>query len=100
MVPVSDSPPVTDNPARSRLELSADGYLAELVYHRNGNRLVLIHTEVPAELEGRGFGGRLVVAAIDRAADEGLTVVPVCPFARGWLERHPAEAGRVTVDWG
>ena len=100
MVPVSDTPQVTDNPARSRFELSADGDLAELVYHRNRNRLVLIHTEVPAELEGLGLGGRLVAAAIDRAADDGLTVVPSCPFARGWLERHPAEAGRVTIDWG
>lgn len=100
MVPVSDTPQVTDNPARSRFELSADGDLAELVYHRNRNRLVLIHTEVPAELEGLGLGGRLVAAAIDRAAADGLTVVPSCPFARGWLERHPAEAGRVTIDWG
>ncbi|HTS95182.1 MAG TPA: N-acetyltransferase [Streptosporangiaceae bacterium] len=97
---MSDTPQVTDNPARSRFELSADGDLAELVYHRNRNRLVLIHTEVPAELEGLGLGGRLVAAAIDRAAADGLTVVPSCPFARGWLERHPAEAGRVTIDWG
>jgi len=26
--------------------------------------------------------------------------VPRCPFARGWLERHPAEAGKVPIDWG
>jgi hypothetical protein len=29
-----------------------------------------------------------------------LTVVPLCPFARGWLERHPDVAARATVDWG
>ena len=100
MVPVSDAPQVTDNQAESRFELRADGHVAELEYRRNGKRLVLIHTEVPAELEGRGFGGRLVAAAVDRAAREGLTVVPLCPFARGWLERHPAEAAQATVDWG
>jgi predicted GNAT family acetyltransferase len=41
-----------------------------------------------------------VAAAMDRAARQGLTVVPLCPFARGWLERHADEAAKATVDWG
>jgi predicted GNAT family acetyltransferase len=98
---MSDARQVTDNQAGSRFELqAAGGHLAELQYRRNGNRLVLIHTEVPAELVGFGIGGRLVAAAIDRAAREGLTVVPLCPFARGWLERHADVAGQATIDWG
>jgi len=96
---VNDAVAVTDNQAASRFEISDGGYLAELRYHRNGNRLALIHTEVPEELEGRGYGGRLVVAAVDRATREGLTIVPYCPFARGWLERHSDVADRVTIDW-
>jgi uncharacterized protein len=99
MVSVSDVPQVTDNQSESRFEFRVGGLLAELKYHRNGNRLVLIHTEVPAELEGRGIGGRLVTAAIDRAARQGLTIVPLCPFARGWLERHADEAAKSTIDW-
>ncbi|MBF6555593.1 MAG: N-acetyltransferase [Acidimicrobiales bacterium] len=47
--------------------------------------MVLIHTEVPEELAGHGVGGRLVRASLDRAAREGLTIVPLCPFARRWL---------------
>jgi uncharacterized protein len=97
---VNDAPQVTDNQAESRFEIRADGYLAELDYRLNGKRLVLIHTETPVELEGRGLGGRLVAAALDRAKREGLTVVPLCPFARGWLERHTAEAAGIAVDWG
>ena len=97
---VSDAPQITDNQADLRFELEADGYVAVLTYRRNGRRLVLIHTEVPAELEGRGLGGRLVSAAVDRAARENLTLVPLCPFARSWLERHPDVAGRVHIDWG
>jgi len=99
MACVSDEYPVTDNPAESRFEIRSGAYLAELIYHRSGNRLVLIHTEVPEELERHGLGGRLVTAAVDRAAREDLTIVPFCPFARGWLERHPDVAGRVTIDW-
>ncbi len=96
---MSDAVPVTDNQAASRFEISDGGYLAELRYHRSGKRLALIHTEVPEELEGRGYGGRLVVAAVDQAAGEGLTIVPYCPFARGWLQRHSDVADRVTIDW-
>ena len=97
---MSDTPQVTDDQAGARLELAADGYLAELFYRRNGRRLVLLHTAVPAELAGRGIGGQLVRAAVDKAAAAGLTIVPLCPFARGWLERHPDVAARAQVDFG
>ncbi len=90
---------ITDNTARSRLEARLGGQLAELTYRRVGKRLVLVHTGVPDELAGHGVGGALVLAAIGMAVTDGLTVVPLCPFARSWLERHPDEAARVTVDW-
>jgi uncharacterized protein len=96
---VSDALPVTDNQAASRFEVSDGGHLAELRYHLSGKRLALIHTEVPEELEGRGIGGMLVTAAVDRAAREGLTIVPYCPFARRWLERHSGVADRVPIAW-
>ncbi len=73
---------VTDNQAESRFELTTGDGLAELIYRRRANRLVLVHTEVPEKLEGHGIGGTLVKAAVDRAVSEGLTVVPLCPFAR------------------
>jgi predicted GNAT family acetyltransferase len=96
---VGDSADVIDNTDASRFELRADGWLAELAYRVRGDRLVLAHTEVPLGLEGRGVGGGLVTAAVDRAAHEGLTLVPLCPFARGWLERHPEAASRAVIDW-
>ena len=97
---VSDTPQVTDDQAGARLELAADGHLAELVYRRNGRQLVLLHTAVPAELAGRGIGGQLVRAAVDKAAAAGLIIVPLCPFARDWLERHPDVAACAQVDFG
>jgi uncharacterized protein len=96
---MSDPVIVTDNADASRLEIHADGDVAELTYRIRAGRLVLIHTGVPESLGGRGFGAQLVLAAIGKAAHEGLTVVPVCPFARGWLERHPDDAARVKIDW-
>jgi uncharacterized protein len=94
-----DVPKVVNNEAKSRFEVEVDGHLAELVYHRSGKRFVLVHTGVPDELEGHGIAGRLVTAAIDEAEEHGWTVVPLCPFARDWLERHPDVANRVSIDW-
>jgi predicted GNAT family acetyltransferase len=77
--------------------VEADGFLAELAYEERGGDLVLIHTGVPDELGGRGVGGLLVRAAIARAARDGLDIVPFCPFARGWIDRHPEALGPVRV---
>jgi predicted GNAT family acetyltransferase len=90
---------VRHEPARPRFVVELDGRTAELTYRRVRHRLVLIHTGVPDELEGRGIGGELVRAAVALAVAEDLTVVPRCPFARGWLERHPEVAAQVAVDW-
>jgi hypothetical protein len=89
---------ITNNEAARRFETTADGHTAELTYRRHGDRLVLVHTGVPDELEGQGVGGALVTAAVDFAAEHGLTLVPRCPFARQWLERHPDVATRVMIE--
>ena len=94
-----DTPAVTDNPSANRFELTIDGHLAELVYRVDGDQLVLVHTGVPEALEGRGLGGTLVRAALERAGRDGLTIVPQCPFARGWLEKHPDDVGAVAITW-
>ncbi len=91
-------PDITDDRANHRFVTTVDGHEAELVYQRDGHRLVLVHTEVPDALGGQGLGGALVQAAVDVAAADGLTVVPRCDFARGWLERHPEAAAAVTVE--
>lgn len=91
--------PVTDVSGESRFVLRHDGAEAELVYELRHGRLILVHTGVPDELAGRGVGGRLVEAALDRARRERLQVVPVCPFARRWLRRHPEAAAGLDVDW-
>src|SRR5262252_10359079 len=59
--PASSEPvEIVNNTHESRFEASSLDGLAFLRYRvlRNGT-LVLIHTEVPGPLEGRGLGGRL-----------------------------------------
>jgi predicted GNAT family acetyltransferase len=97
---MSDEPGgVRNDTANHRFVSGEDGAEAELVYRQRAGRLVLIHTEVPDALGGRGIGGRLVRAAIAYAQVEHLTVVPSCPFARKWLMDHPDEAEGFPIDW-
>jgi hypothetical protein len=95
----ASAPSVIDVPEERRFVTELDGYTAELVYRADPARLILVHTRVSPELEGRGIGGALVRASIARAASQGLTVVPWCPFARRWLRAHAEAAVGVTIDW-
>lgn len=92
-------PAVIDIPDQGRFAVELEGHTAELVYLAEPGRLILVHTGVPSELEGRGIGSMLVRASVARAAAQGLTVVPRCPFARQWLRAHPDVADSVTIDW-
>jgi len=55
----------------------------------------LLHTEVPPEHEGQGYGGALAKAALDYARAEKLRVIPTCPFVRAYVKRHPEYAALV-----
>jgi predicted GNAT family acetyltransferase len=90
---------VVDDEQRGRLLAEVDGTEAYLAYRLHGDRLTLVHTEVPEAAEGRGVGGALVRAALERARRDGLVLEPWCPFARRWLSTHKDERGDVTIDW-
>ena len=86
---MADKVPVTNNESANRFEARVGENTAILTYMRQPDALVLTHTEVPEELEGRGLGGDLVRTAMDYARTEGLRIVPRCPFVLTWLKRHP-----------
>jgi len=99
MTPMTSTHEVVDNTAATRFEIRMDGHIAVLVYELVGRQFRIIHTIVPEALGGHGLAGTLVQAAIARATAEGLTIIPDCPFARGWLEKHPGVAATVSIDW-
>lgn len=99
MPSASTTPDIVDVPGETRFVAAANGAVAELVYGLDEGRLIVVHTGVPAELEGQGLGGRLVRSALDKAAREKRTLVPLCPFARRWLREHPDDAKQVPIDW-
>lgn len=88
---------VRDHPEESRFEVvDPSGEVAGFAaYRRYEDRVVFTHTVVEDAFEGRGVGSRLARAALDAVREEGLRVVPQCPFIRAFVDRHPAYADLV-----
>lgn len=81
---------VQDNPAKRRYEAIVDGEVAGYVsYQEQEGELVLIHTEVAEEFEGQGIGSRLAGGTLDDIRARSLRIVPLCPFIKSFIERHP-----------
>jgi predicted GNAT family acetyltransferase len=79
-----------DGASKGRYWLVVDGVEAEMTYSRAGEGLIIIdHTEVPAPLRGRKVGERLVRQAIEDARRDGIAIMPLCPFAKAQIGRHP-----------
>jgi predicted GNAT family acetyltransferase len=83
---------VRDNREQDQFEITVEGVTAFLAYERTPDSLVLIHTEVPPSLRGHHLGDRLVQAALQAARAEGLRIVPLCPFVKAYLRKHPDAA--------
>ncbi|WP_110588403.1 GNAT family N-acetyltransferase [Microbacterium suaedae] len=56
---------------------------------------VLYHTLVSEEYAGQGLASRLVSAVVDDIIARGMTIVPVCPYVKAWLPKHPEYADHV-----
>ncbi|MGY1604323.1 GNAT family N-acetyltransferase [Geodermatophilus sp. SYSU D00815] len=87
---------MSDAPEEHRYEIrEGDRVLGIAAYRRRGDVLVFTHTEVDPQ-EGRsGLGSTLVRGALDDVRARGGKVVALCPFVRGWIERHPDYADLV-----
>lgn len=88
---MADATQVIDRPERHRFELPVDGEIAIAVYSRDGDVLIVTHTEVPEALERRGIGSALVRGMLARIRERGEKIVPLCPFVAAWIEKHPEE---------
>ena len=89
---------VSDNAGAHRFEArDADGTVVGFsAYRRDGDVVVITHTEVDDSQEGRGVGSVLVRGALDDIRATGRTVRPLCPFVKAWIDRHEEYADLVS----
>lgn len=75
--------------------MEADGAVAFIDYRRDGDILVLYHSEVPRSLRGRGFGSQLAGGVLDDIRRRGLLVRIACDFLADFIARNPGYADLV-----
>lgn len=80
---------IVRNESQNRFEAEVAGMRAFVDYVLMGKRIIYTHTEVPEQLEGQGIGSQLARHVLDYARNEGLGVMPLCPFIAEWIRNHP-----------
>ena len=53
-------------------------------------KMIIDHTEVNEEYEGKGLGMQLVKAGVAYARENHLKILPLCPFAKKIFDITPA----------
>lgn len=94
---MSDAPPATDPPISRENTASGgrwvtviDGHEAEMTFSRASPSLIIIDaTHAPEALRGRGAGEALLRRAVADARAEAFKIIPLCPFAKAQLDKHP-----------
>lgn len=80
---------LVNNEAIHNFELVVDGHRAFIDYKIKDNKIYLIHTDVPKELEGKGVAAAIVEKALTYIEQKGLKLVPLCVYVQFFLKRHP-----------
>ncbi len=87
---------VIDNEAARRFDLEENGHTAFATYRRAGDIVTIPHVEAPMELRGKGTASRLMEGIVGLARADGFKIVPSCPYAVAWFQRHPETADILT----
>lgn len=64
--------------------------VAEMTYVWAGTAKIIIdHTDVNESLKGQGAGKQLLSKAVEFARNEGIKILPLCPFAKSVFSKVP-----------
>ena len=89
MSTAGDTPEVVDATERSRFEIRVGGEIAGYAeYRRRPGLIAFIHTVIDPRFEGQGLASQLVRQALSKARSDESSVLPFCPFVRGYIARH------------
>jgi uncharacterized protein len=80
---------VIDNKDQQRFEVHQSGATAYLEYRFYKKDIALMHTLVPANLEGKGIASALAHHALEWAKENKMPVMVYCPYVAAYLKRHP-----------
>jgi predicted GNAT family acetyltransferase len=96
---MSETIDVVNNEAAHRFEAKLGDAVAFTEYRLRDGVIILPHTEVPDAFAGKGVGGQLAKAVLGYAREQGLEVVPTCPFLAAYITKHPEWHDLVQADY-
>jgi predicted GNAT family acetyltransferase len=79
---------VKHNTEASRFEVEIDGKIAHADYHLSGYIMTILHVYTPPEYRGQGLAALVTKFALDYARENNLKIIPHCPYARDYMEKH------------
>ena len=81
--------PLVKNTEAHHFEMEVDGHKAIIAYRQTPERITLIHTEVPPELEGKGAATAIIEKTLEYIETNHLVLIPLCPLVVAYIKRHP-----------
>lgn len=65
-----------------------DSPLAEMTFSMAGEKMMIIdHTEVSEGLRGQGIGRKLLNVIVEKARQEKIKILPLCPYAKSVFDK-------------
>jgi|HubBroStandDraft_5_1064220.scaffolds.fasta_scaffold1694462_1 predicted GNAT family acetyltransferase len=86
---------IVNNERQEQFQASIDGEIAYMEYRYKDGMIVLMHTDVPDRLSGKGIATSLAAFAFKYAKEKGLKVKVYCPFVLTFVKRHPELSGQL-----
>jgi len=81
--------PLIQNKIEEQFEMHINDEVALIAYQERGDNYMLIHTEVPESLEGRGIASMLVTKTLSLIEEQGRKIIPMCAYVKSFLAKHP-----------
>ncbi len=71
--------------------IEEDGYEKALMTYRlrGKDTMIIDHTEVDEELQGKHIGVQLVITAVEHARNHHQKIMPQCTFAKSVFDKMP-----------
>lgn len=87
------------NSEEDRFELRVEEYVAFIQYKigKSGN-WYLVHTEVPEQIKNLGVGNKLVRESLNLIDEQGIKIIPSCPFVKAFIQRHQDDYRQLLVE--
>jgi predicted GNAT family acetyltransferase len=53
------------------------------------HQIIIDHTEVSTGNNGKGFGKKMLQKTVEFAREKGISILPLCPFAKSVFDKTP-----------